>query len=76
MDRDGVAKCLARRDEYYLPKLLANKTDIAKQLQSEGGLLSLAGTVAEFVPDAVALLWIKAKFNIACESARKSQGGL
>ena len=76
MDKDGVTKCLARRDGYYLPKLLANKTDIAKQLQSEGGLLSIAGTVAAFVPDAVALSWIKLKFNSACESARKSQGEL
>ena len=69
MDADGVAKCRQRRDEYYLPKMLENKTAIVEAMRAEGGLLGVAGFVGGLIPDAVALPWLRAKFDAACDAA-------
>ena len=70
MDNDGVATCQQRRDDYYLPKMLENKSAITDAMKAEGGLLGVAGFVGGLIPDAVALPWLRGKFDAACEAAK------
>lgn len=73
MDTDGVAKCRNRRDSYYLPKMLENKTAITDAMKAEGGLIGVAGMVGGAIPDALALPWLRTKFNAACDAAEKAK---
>ena len=68
MDIDGVKKCRQRR-EYYVGKMLENKTAICEAMKAEGGINGMLGAVAGVVPNAIAETWIGRKFDAACDAA-------
>jgi hypothetical protein len=68
MDKEGVKKCRERR-EYYLGKMLENKTAIVEAMKAEGGVNGILGAVAGVVPHMIAVAWIGHKFDAACDAA-------
>jgi len=72
MDADGVVKCRERRDSYYLPKMLENKTAIITAMRAEGGLTAIAGMIGDTIPDSAMLFWLRRKFDAACDAAEKT----
>jgi hypothetical protein len=68
MDKDGVNKCRERR-EYYVGRMLENKTAIVDAMKAEGGINGMLGAVAGVVPHMIAVAWIGHKFDAACDAA-------
>jgi hypothetical protein len=68
MDKDGVKKCRERR-EYYVGRMLENKTAIVEAMKAEGGVNGMLGVVAGVVPHMIAVAWIGHKFDAACDAA-------
>lgn len=71
MDAEGVVNCRLRRDGYYLPKMLENKTAIVTAMRAEGGLTGIVGLIGDAVPDAAMMFWMRRKFDAACEAAER-----
>jgi hypothetical protein len=68
MDKEGVKKCRERR-EYYVGRMLENKTAIVEAMKAEGGVNGILGAVAGVVPHMIAVAWIGHKFDAACDAA-------
>ena len=68
MDKEGVKKCRERR-EYYVGRMLENKTAICEAMKAEGGINGMLGAVAGVVPHMIAVAWIGHKFDAACDAA-------
>jgi hypothetical protein len=68
MDKEGVKKCRERR-EYYVGRMLENKTAIVEAMKAEGGVNGMLGVVAGVVPHMIAVAWIGHKFDAACDAA-------
>jgi hypothetical protein len=68
MDKEGVKKCRERR-EYYVGRMLENKTAIVEAMKAEGGVNGMLGAVAGVVPHMIAVAWIGHKFDAACDAA-------
>lgn len=67
MNNDGVAKCRERWDEYYLPKMMANKEAITAALKKESNWLWTIGVVGDLIPDWVMGRWLRRQFDQAAE---------
>lgn len=71
MNTDGVKKCRERRDEYYLPAMMENKTAISEAMKAEHNWRGPIGMALGLVPDAVVVPWIRGKFDAACAAAER-----
>ena len=70
MNLDGIRGCIAKRDSYYIPRLMTNKHTISEEIKAERGWKGVLGLAAGMIPDMLMKQWLKIKFNQACERAK------
>jgi adenine/guanine phosphoribosyltransferase-like PRPP-binding protein len=70
MNLDGIGRCIAKRDSYYIPRLMTNRDTISEEMKAERGWKGVLGLAAGMIPDMLMKQWLKIKFNQACERSK------
>jgi hypothetical protein len=73
MNLDGIGRCIAKRDSYYIPRLMTNRDTISEEIKAERGWKGVLGLAAGMIPDMLMKQWLKIKFNQACERAKSEK---
>lgn len=73
MNNDGPATVRRRRDSYYVPRMMENKTAISEAMKAVRGWTGVLGLSAGLMPDRLVIPWIAGKIDAACVESEKLQ---